>query len=67
MNNPTFSTVKQLCIRHSAFNEGGIRHIIFHEKTNGLAQSGAIVRIGRKIIINEGKFFQYLEQQNEVA
>ena len=65
MNTPTFSTVKQFCVRHPAFTEGGMRHIIFNEKTNGLAQSGAIVRIGRKITINEGKFFEHLEKQNK--
>jgi len=64
MNTPIFSTVKQFCGRHPAFTEGGMRHIIFHEKTNGLAQSGAIVRLGRKVTINESKFFQHLENQN---
>jgi hypothetical protein len=64
MNTPIFSTVKQFCGRHPAFTEGGMRHLIFNEKTNGLAKSGAIVRIGRKITINEWKFFAYIENQN---
>ncbi len=65
MNIPIFSTVNQFCTRHPAFTVGGMRHIIFNEKTNGLAESGAIVRIGRKITINEGKFFDYLENKNK--
>ena len=62
---PTYSTVKQFCDRHPVFKVGGIRHLIFNEKTNGLAESGAIVRIGRKITINEVAFFAYIEGLNE--
>jgi len=62
-----FSTVKQFCQRHPAFTIGGLRHQIFHEKSNGLAKSGAIVRIGRKVLINESKYWGWLESQNEVA
>ncbi len=54
-------TVKQLCKRHEAFTEGGIRHLIFHENENGLKESGAIVRMGRRILIHEPKFFAWLE------
>ena len=60
-----YFTVKQFCKRHQAFTEGGIRHNIFHEKTNGLSKSGAIVRVGRKVLINESKFFRWLESQNQ--
>lgn len=61
----TYSTVRQFCKRHPAFTEGGIRHQIFHEKTNGLAESGAVVRMGRKVLINEEKFFHWLDEQNK--
>ena len=60
-----YSTIKQFCQRHPAFTEGGIRHNVFHSKTNGLAKSGAIVRNGRRVLINEGKFFIWLENQNK--
>jgi len=62
-----YSTVKQFCERHPAFTVGGMRHSIFHEESNGLAQSGAIVRMGRKILIRESNFFQWLESQNKAA
>ncbi len=58
------STVKQFCERYPAFTEGGIRHNIFYKDTNGLAESGAIVRNGRRILINEEKFFAWLESEN---
>jgi len=67
MDIPTYSTVKQFCERHPAFNLGGVRHNIFHEKTNGLAKSGAIVRNGRRILINEEKFFNWLDAQNSTG
>ncbi len=67
MNLPIYSTVKQFCERHPAFTEGGLRFQIFNEKTNGLKESGAIVRMGRKVLINEEKYFQWLESQQEVA
>lgn len=59
-----YLTVKQFCLRHPAFAEGGIRFLIFNEKINGLADSGVVVRMGRKVLINEMKFFHWLEQQN---
>lgn len=40
---------------------GGLRFQIFHEETNGLAASGAIVRLGRKILIDEQKYFAWVQ------
>ena len=60
-----YLTVNQLCDKHKAFRPGGVRGFIFHEHSNGLAESGAIVRIGRKVLINESKFFAWIEAQNK--
>jgi len=46
------------------YSFGGIRHRIFNEETNGLKKSGAILRNGRRVLINEEKFFSWLEDQN---
>ena len=62
-----YSTVKQFSQRHPAFAEGGLRWQIFNEETNGLKQSGAIVRNGRRVLIHEEKFFAWLENQNRNA
>jgi hypothetical protein len=62
-----YLTVKQFTAKHTAFNRGGIRSLIFNELTNGLAKSGAIVRIGRKILIDEAKFFAWVELQNKAV
>jgi len=60
---PKLSTVKQFTENHPAFTTGGLRAWIFNEHTNGLAKSGAIVRIGRKVLIDEAKFFAWVEAQ----
>lgn len=41
--------------------------LIFNEHQNGLAKAGAIVRVGRKVLIDEAKFFAWIEAQNEGA
>jgi hypothetical protein len=61
----TYLTVEQFTAKHTAFKKGGIRSIIFNESKNGLAKSGAIVRIGRKVLIDEAKFFSWVESQNK--
>ena len=56
-------TVSQLCQRNPAFTEGGIRWWLFHRESNGLGQ--AVTRCGRRLYIDEGKFFDWLDGQNE--
>ena len=63
MSIPTLSTVKQFSNKHPAFPEGGLRHRIFYADSNGLNESGAIVRNGRRVLIDEEKFFAWLEAQ----
>jgi hypothetical protein len=61
-----YSTVNQFCDKYPAFTKGGVRAVIFNENTNGLAKSGAIVRLGRKVLINETRWFSWIESQNKV-
>ncbi len=63
----SYLTVNQFIKDHKAFTNGGIRSLIFNEHTNGLAKAGAIVRIGAKVLINETKFFGWVEAQNGVV
>jgi hypothetical protein len=60
-----YSTVSQFVKKYPAFTSGGMRALIFNENANGLAKSGAVVRIGRKILISESKFFAWIESQNQ--
>jgi hypothetical protein len=52
-------TVKQFAEKHRFLTYGGLRWKIHHSSTNGLAVSGALVRDGRKLFIDEDKFFEW--------
>lgn len=58
---PNLLTVSQFSQKHRAFPEGGVRHRIFHSKTNGLEESRAIVRNGRRVLIDEERWFSWLQ------
>ena len=60
MNISVFLTVRQFSEKHPAFPEGGLRHRIFHANQNGLEKSGALVRNGRRVLIDEERFFDWL-------
>lgn len=60
-----YLTVNQFTNKHPAFTKGGLRALIFNENSNGIAKAGAIVRIGRKVLIDEAKFFAWVESQNQ--
>lgn len=62
-----YLTVNQFCEKHKAFRPGGVRAQIFHADTNGLKESGAIVRLGRKVLIDEALFFEWIRLQNKAA
>ncbi|MCX7103502.1 MAG: hypothetical protein NTX38_18955 [Methylobacter sp.] len=62
-----YLTVNQFIEKYTAFSLGGMRSWIFNEESNGLARSGAIVRIGRKILIDDTKFFAWIESQQKAA
>jgi hypothetical protein len=64
MQTTTLFSVPQFSAKHPGFKTGGLRALIFNEHSNGLAKSGAIVRIGRKVLIDETKFFAWVESQN---
>jgi hypothetical protein len=67
-------TVAQFRVAHPAFSESALRNLIFKAEPrhtskgeisgNGLIDAGAIVRIGRKVLIDEDRFFDWVRQQN---
>ena len=61
----SYFTVKQFSERHPAFTVGSLRALIFDGNINGLNESSAIVRINRKVLINEGRFFDWVELKNK--
>lgn len=65
MNVPHLLTVAQFAAKHPAFPIGGLRHKIFNEHNNGLAQSGAIIRTGRRVLIHEENFFNWVLRERK--
>ena len=71
------STVKQFSKKHPVFTEPGIRNLIFKAEIrqsskgeipgNGLIECGAIIRVGRKVIVDDDKFLNWVRQQNRSA
>lgn len=71
---PILSTVEQFCGRHRFKNQAGLRGEILNAEDrknsrgeripgNGLAEAGAIVRIGRRVYIDEEKYFKWVADQ----
>ncbi len=64
-NNPAYGSV---------FSESAMRHLIFNSKArfnsrgekipgNGLCEAGAILRVGRKVLVDLDAFDQWIEEQ----
>ncbi|MCP4600485.1 MAG: DNA-binding protein [Proteobacteria bacterium] len=56
-------TVRELCTEHPWPSESGLRWLNFNAKDNGLA--GCIIRIGRRVLIDEKSFLVWAEQHRE--
>lgn len=48
---------------HSFPPQGGLRHLVFHASTNGFDK--CIRRIGRRVLIDEAAFFEWVDTQNQ--
>ena len=74
---PTYKTVEQFSQDNPYFTSSALRNLIFKAEerhsskgkiaSNGLKEIGAIIRIGRKVLINESKFYAWIEAQNAEA
>ena len=53
-------TVKQMAAEQPAVSVGGIRWQIFNRETNGLEESGAIVRNGSRVYLDREKYLAWL-------
>ena len=71
---PSYKTVEQFSNDNPCFTTSSLRNLIFkadeRQSTNGVIAGngllvvGAIVRVGRKVLINEDRFYQWIEAQN---
>lgn len=71
-------SVKDFCARNPAFSESAIRDMIFKAGPrlkangeaipgNGLLEAGVILRRGRKVLLDETRFYDHLDAQNGIA
>lgn len=68
-------TVRQFSEKHPAFSQASIRYLIFQSKPressrgtvpgNGLDR--ALLRLGKRVLIDEFKFFAWLDDQQSKA
>lgn len=49
------------------FTEASLRWFVFRAHENGLAASGAVRRIGRRVYIDTASFDRWIDSQREVA
>ena len=66
-----YVSVRQFSQRNPAFTQPSVRNLIFKADPresslgtihgNGLVEAGAIVRIGRKVLSSEPRFFAWIE------
>lgn len=52
-------TPAQMCERHR-LKRGTMRDWLFHRTTNGLEKSGAVIRKGRRLYLDETSFLRWL-------
>lgn len=60
---PQLFTVEQFSAAEPAFKEGSLRWLIFNRDSNGLEESGALIRVGRRVLIDRSKFLSWLMAQ----
>lgn len=63
-NKPHLIPAYQWHLYHDWPPPGGLRYLIFHAATNGFAK--AFKRVGRRVLIDEKKFFECIEERNKI-
>ena len=72
---PVLSTIRQFSEKYPAFSQGSLRNLI-HLSTERYSSKGkipgngldmALLRIGRKRLIDDVRFFEWVELQNQKA
>jgi hypothetical protein len=57
---PKIVNVAQLSAEIPAFTQPSIRWLIFRASDNGLEAAGAIIRVGRRVLIDQEKFVDWV-------
>ena len=59
-------TVEQTAKEIPAYTEAALRWKLFNRETNGLAKSGAIIKDGRRVLIDLPKFIEWLRSSDSI-
>ena len=60
-------TVKQFVEKYPAFTLGGMNWRIFNREKNGLKEAGAVLKVGRRVLIDADRYFEWIDAQNNIA
>lgn len=70
-------TVRQFAERNPAFSQASLRHLIHCSEErdrskgklpgNGLKEAGALLKCGRRIVIDEARFLAWLDGRNGIS
>jgi len=55
-----YITVQEYVRRHTWPPIGGLRHLVRNSATNGLDEVGALMRVGRRLLIDEKVFMEWM-------
>lgn len=67
INQSRLLSVSQLSTAHPVFTEASLRWMIFKGAENGLERSGAICRLGRKVLIDEARFLDWVRNAQHTS
>jgi len=62
----TLYTIKQFVKVYPFESFGGLRWKVFNRNRNGLAESGALIRDGGRILIDDEKYLTWLHNRSEI-
>jgi len=60
-------TVQQYVDSHPYHTIGAFRWILFNRASNGLSKSGAVIKLGKKILLDSERVEEWENSQREVA
>lgn len=58
-------TVEQLCNEQDALTVGMVRALLFNRQTNGLQASGAVIRVGRRLLLERDRFLDWIIENGQ--
>lgn len=60
-------SIEQFCSKYKFLTTGSLRWQVFNAESTGLAASGAVVRIGKRVFIDEPRYFSWVDAQQKRA